>query len=672
MVREGTMSIVVSPTNFLQRDMVASMLKKNISSIAINSDTLTAAALVLPKRELWAEAKTGMHRLVFIGPETSKSADYQGFIANQNVRSRLAQFTVDEVHAADEWGVEFRTDFQDIPTMRARLPDHTTYVALSASIEPGRQYDNCVKLMGFRPGFHLEKQDCERYNVALIVRRIKYTSSGLEFRDLDWLVSLDLTKASDALKYLLFVQSIEQGHRIVNYLRSLLLPHLQKYARRLIRHHHSLACPECKNEGMEALYKCGEDRDCLIHASTDVLTVGVDIPGLAGVIIYGPITSASALIQRAGRPVRERGTKGFAWIYVTKADMVDAMAYIDSEAGKQDKRVLDVKDLGSHVRTVAAPAENEPTVVVNPRTCTSLLLIFAAHARDRCISRQINIIYANPGVDKDCGRCSSCVGDVVPEPRKPLAAAEQQPKDYVVDLEAEKVPGYLKPQAKDLKAVADKLENSARIIRWSQPRRSDTLLISARIFLPPNIVSSITTNFLLITSEDDFKARIRQWKYAEEYGAALWSVVKVLVDNLRSELETRHKLALEKQRDARLHKWTVAAGLDHIKSVRVHVAATIAPAIPSAATDIRTEVDFLGEPSSKKSPAKNLKHKFEETLKPTKSIKQRKKTVRLLCMYLYQISCFVPTSRTKKMLCLPTALRRVPQNLGKQIKPNPD
>ncbi|KAJ7652479.1 hypothetical protein DFH06DRAFT_1206207 [Mycena polygramma] len=488
--------------------------------------------------------------------------------------------------------------------MRARLPDHVTFAALSASIEPGRQYDSCVKLMGFRPGFHLEKQDCERHNVALIVRRIKYTSSGLEFRDLDWLVSLDLTKASDAEKYLLFVQSIEQGHRIVNYLRSLLPPHLQKYARRLIRHHHSLACPECKSEGMESLYKCGEDRDCLIHVSTDVLTVGVDIPGLAGVIIYGPIASASALIQRAGQPVRERGTKGFAWIYVTKADMVDAMAYVESEAGKQDKRVLDVKDPGSHVRTVAAPADTEAAVVADPvvtttqpeaeivsavpaatsakskktkkpketpgavaklgkpgqRTCTSLLLIFAAHGRNRCVNRQINIVYGNPGVDKDCGRCSSCVGDIVPEPRKPLAVAEEQPKDDGADPEAEKVPGYLKPQAKDLKAVADKLEKSARTIRWSQPRRSDTLLIGARIFLPPDIVGSITADFLLIKSEDDFKARIRQWKYAEEYGAALWSVVTVLVDDLRSELEARHELALEKQRDARLHKWTVAKG----------------------------------------------------------------------------------------------------------------
>ncbi|KAK7026540.1 hypothetical protein R3P38DRAFT_2527651, partial [Favolaschia claudopus] len=48
MTREGTISLVISPTNFLQRDMVASMQKKGIAALAINSDTLIAASLASP------------------------------------------------------------------------------------------------------------------------------------------------------------------------------------------------------------------------------------------------------------------------------------------------------------------------------------------------------------------------------------------------------------------------------------------------------------------------------------------------------------------------------------------------------------------------------------------------------------------------------------------------
>ncbi|KAF7377409.1 P-loop containing nucleoside triphosphate hydrolase protein [Mycena sanguinolenta] len=468
-------------------------------------------------------------------------------------------------------------------------------------------------------------------------------------------------KASDVLKYLVFVQSIEQGHRIVHYLRSLLPPHLQKDARRLIRHHHSLACPECKKEGMESLYKCGEDRDCLVHVSTDVLTVGVDIPGLAGVIIFDKMTSASEVTQRAGRPVRERGTHGFAYIYVSEANMAEATAYINSEAGKQDKRVLEAKDPGSHVRPtpVAEPAATEPpesTNAVTPaqpekenapavaaeskksartkktkatpggigkpgqRTCTSLLLIFAAHARNRCITRQINMIYANPGVDKDCGRCSSCVGDVVPEPREAAAAVTSAPVEE--GDEADKIPAYMKPQVKDLKVVAEKVQNSVRTFRWSQPQRPDGLL-STKIFLPPDIITAITTDFLLIASEEVFLSRILTWKYADEYGPALWNIVKVLVDDLRKELVARHEEALEKQRDGRLHKWIVAEKLDSIKRVRLTlpVHGTI-PVVGLNDRAISPEHFYLGSPE--KAAPKGQKRKAAEPPQPAKPSKRSK------------------------------------------------
>ncbi|KAJ7083314.1 hypothetical protein B0H15DRAFT_802794 [Mycena belliarum] len=524
---------------------------------------------------------------------------YKDFIRNGNVRARLAQFTVDELHVADEWGVEFRVEFQDIPTMRAWLPPHTTFVGLSATIEPGRQFGSCTKLMAFQPGFHVEKQDCEHRDITMIVRPIKYTSSGLEFRDLDWTVPLDLTKASDVAKLLIFVQSIDGGHRLVLYLRSLLPPHLQNDAHRLIRHHHSLACPDCKTEGLDSLYKLGDDRDCLIHVSTDVLTVGVDIPGLATVISYGKMTSASGVQQQAGRPARERGSTGKAYIYVTKADMVDALAYIKSDTGKLDKRVLTAKDPTSHVRAPVVPEDSTegtgdavdtagsaaahpqaegaltsttqsvtvpkkskklkavtaaPGVVAKPgaRTCSSLLLIFAAASRGLCVIRQTNMIYGNPGVDRDCGRCSSCIGDSVLEPRpKPTRSADGEQE--IVDPAAEKVPAYMKPQLKDLKAVTEKLEASARVIQWSQPHGPDALLIGARIFLPPSVITAITTDFFLITSEEIFRCRVRDWKYAEDYTQALWNVTKVIVADLSKQLKTRHEEALEKQRDARVH-----------------------------------------------------------------------------------------------------------------------
>ncbi|KAJ7259741.1 P-loop containing nucleoside triphosphate hydrolase protein [Mycena rebaudengoi] len=626
LAREGTIQIVICPTNVLQRDMVQSMEQKGLTCLAINSETLTAADLPSAKRNLWAEAKTGAIRAIFIGPETMKSPEYEDFIANPNVRARLAQFTVDEVHVADEWGVDFRKDFQYISNMRAHLPEHTVFLALSASVEPGRQYDACVKLMGFGPNFHLEKRDCERRNVSMIVRQIEFTHSGHEFRDFDWTIPADLEKASDAPKMLGFCQAIDLGHRLTHYLRTLLPPHLQKDARRLVRHHHSLQCPECKEEGFDSLYKVQEDRDCIIHISTDVLTVGVSIPDLAHVLIVGHIAGASSLMQRAGRPVRERDRFGNAYIYVTKADIAAAKEYLASDEGAQDKRVLHAKDAASHIRVdhepapaaaVEAPAPallpveqvggNEETLAVAPRkpatitakksskkakktrepktkpkpgvlaapgkrTCTALLLVFGAHVRNRCIQRQINMIYGNPGVLKDCGRCSSCVGDIIPKPRsREDSTKEPEIEDAAAD--SEKTPAYMKPLVRDLTAVGEAILDAAKIIRWRQPRSPDALLIGVRLFLPPNIIRAITTDFLLITSEEIFRARIQGWNHTEIYGSALWEVVEVLVEQLRKDLVARHSATLQKRSDGRSHKWIVANGLERI----THLSALLAP-----------------------------------------------------------------------------------------------
>jgi hypothetical protein len=51
---------------------------------------------------------------------------------------------------------------------------------------------------------------------------IEFAHTEHVFRDLDWLIPADLQKPSDIVKRLLFTDTIEHGHRITIYLRSLL------------------------------------------------------------------------------------------------------------------------------------------------------------------------------------------------------------------------------------------------------------------------------------------------------------------------------------------------------------------------------------------------------------------------------------------------------------------
>ncbi|KAF8175499.1 hypothetical protein K438DRAFT_1771107 [Mycena galopus ATCC 62051] len=205
---------------------------------------------------------------------------------------------------------------------------------------------------------------------------------------------------------------------------------------------------------------------------------------------------------------------------------------------------------------------------------------------------------------------------VVPESRE---TAGIQAGDVVhADAEVEKVPAYMKSQAKDLKAVVEKLEKSLCTLRWSLPQRSDALLIGTRIFLPPNISSAITTDFLAIMSMENFRTRVHGWRYADEYGHTLWDIVKVLVDELRQELVKCHEAALEKQRDGRIHKWIISTGLDSVKQVRL-----ILPVKDTPVAVVPTK-DFYAV-SEKKLASQSRKRKSAEAPQPAKSSKHQKK-----------------------------------------------
>ena len=307
-----------------------------MSAQAINAETLAEAGLA--GRDIWAEAKTGMYQILLFSPETTATDEYDAFIHDEVARPRIGYFVIDEIHLVYEWGPEFRPLYQTLFTMRARLPEWTVFVGLTATLEPGRETDAIIKSVGFKANFHFEKRDCERHNVDLIIREIKYPCTGHEFRDLDWLIPPGITKASDLPKQLVYCETIEMGHRLTLYLRSLLPPHLRKDGRKLIRHMHSLNCPRCKAEGLASLYLSGGDRECTIFVATAVLGVGIDVPDIDSVIDYPCFSSLASLVQHAGRPARGRGRHGEAIIYIKKSDIAAATDFMQSEEYSEDPR----------------------------------------------------------------------------------------------------------------------------------------------------------------------------------------------------------------------------------------------------------------------------------------------------------------------------------------------
>ncbi|KAL6300084.1 P-loop containing nucleoside triphosphate hydrolase protein [Sparassis latifolia] len=341
LARKDMIVIVIEPTNFLESDLASNLTTRGLTSAVINADSLTQA--LRAGRDLWKEARDCQFQVLTFSPETLRTAAFDKLIQDRRFRSRWGVLVTDESHKVDEWGADFRTAYSDIWSLRSRGPEHLVFVALSASVEPGRQMTSILRSLGFRDGYYyLDKRDCERRNVDFIFRTIQYPSSGHEFRDLDWMIPEDMTKASDVEKQVLYCDTIEQGHRVACYLRSLLPPALKPVGHIIVRHMHSMNCPECKREGFAALYKCGSERQGAIFVATAVLEVGIDIPGLRRIVSYAGNQSASAWIQEGGRSAREPNTTGEAIFYIKKSDIDAALAYVKAEP--LDERLLRERD----------------------------------------------------------------------------------------------------------------------------------------------------------------------------------------------------------------------------------------------------------------------------------------------------------------------------------------
>jgi len=62
----------------------------------------------------------------------------------------------------------------------------------------------------------------------------------------------------------------------------------------IIRHMHSMNCPDCKREGMAARYQSGDQRETALFIASPILEVGVNVPNIDEVLMYPKPSSTSS------------------------------------------------------------------------------------------------------------------------------------------------------------------------------------------------------------------------------------------------------------------------------------------------------------------------------------------------------------------------------------------
>lgn len=106
--------VVISPLIALMQDQAAGLREIGVEAAFLNS-SLNSSEL----RTTMTRAQQGAYRLLYLSPERIVREDMLIWLA----RVPIGFFAIDEAHCISEWGHEFRPEYRQLATLRARFPD---------------------------------------------------------------------------------------------------------------------------------------------------------------------------------------------------------------------------------------------------------------------------------------------------------------------------------------------------------------------------------------------------------------------------------------------------------------------------------------------------------------------------------------------------------------------
>ena len=114
---------MVSPLIALMKDQVDALRANGIPAAFVNS-SMTAAEI----GGIHTAALTGRVKILYIAPERLTVPGFVSFLDSASI----SLIAIDEAHCISEWGHDFRPDYRNLETLRARFPD-VPCIALTAT-----------------------------------------------------------------------------------------------------------------------------------------------------------------------------------------------------------------------------------------------------------------------------------------------------------------------------------------------------------------------------------------------------------------------------------------------------------------------------------------------------------------------------------------------------------
>lgn len=390
------------------------MKRKKISAVQLSADEVDANPAI------FKEIRDGRYQLVYTPPEMilKDGARFTKEVLRAKDSSfvkRLMCIAIDEAHVAWSWRL-FRPEYNELAVMRFDHPK-VPFLILSATLALNMLGYLHVQL-NLRNKTRIYRISIDRKNITQIVSPIRTP----DFTALDWFLGINVTVPLDIPKTMIFVDDINEGEYIVEYLRFRLPNNLKVRGRAsdIIRPYNASLSWDTRAVNLE-VFKRGSAR---VLVCTDAAGMGVDIPDIE-VVIQWKISkhlSLASLVQRIGRAGRDDRVKAVAvtmaeeryflpkGIVDTESSLAELTCPVSGETEEKTKAIIGGlyvrdPDTGKRSRGASTPYANlDPALVwlINTTGCRSRLIMAnfvdrdafngerASHCCDNCVYASAN------------------------------------------------------------------------------------------------------------------------------------------------------------------------------------------------------------------------------------------------------------------------------------------
>lgn len=302
LVRSG-LTVVVSPLIALMKDQVDALQAAGVAATFLNSSLGAVEA-----RARLRGLHQGECKLLYVAPERLLLSGFLDDLQQWNV----AAFAIDEAHCVSEWGHDFRPEYRQLASLRARFPG-APFMALTATATERVRADIVQQLQLREPRCYVAS-----FNRPNLTYRVSAKSGSYE-------QLLNFTRARPREAGIIYCQARKTAEQLAD--------KLVADGIKSAPYHAGLPAEE-RTRNQEAFLR----DEVRVVCATIAFGMGINKPNVRFVIHYDLPKNIEGYYQETGRAGRD-GLPSECLLLFSPGDRMKQMRFIDEKSDPQEREI---------------------------------------------------------------------------------------------------------------------------------------------------------------------------------------------------------------------------------------------------------------------------------------------------------------------------------------------